>query len=208
MPPPPPGRPRDPEIDRRIVDATRRLLHAGGLDAVTISAVAAEAEVTRPAVYRRYRDSASLAMAVLLDDLDRVAVAGAPTVPRDLPLADQLIALVRPILAYYAANPTVSTALLQLAVFADTEVGTELNLQLFSFLEDVAARIVEAMQRGELRADTDVQALVGAFFALYFITALGIVRSRLESEEALVATFEAMIRQHLDGVRPSPGAGS
>lgn len=206
MPPPPPGRPRDPAIDRRIVEATRALLHQGGLDSVSIAAVAEAAGVTRPAVYRRYRDRDTLAMAVLLDDLDRVAVSAVPHVSREQPLADQLIALVRPILAYYAANRTVSTALLQLAVFADTSVAPDLNLQLFAFLQEVAERIVEAAARGEVRADVDVQALVGAFFALYFITALGIVRNRLEGEDTLVAVFEAMLRQHLDGVRPPADA--
>lgn len=48
------GRPRDPELDRRILDATLRLLADGGYDALTIEAVASLAGVGKASVYRRF----------------------------------------------------------------------------------------------------------------------------------------------------------
>ncbi len=48
------GRPRDPKLDRAILDATLELLAEGGYDALTIEAVAASAGVGKATVYRRF----------------------------------------------------------------------------------------------------------------------------------------------------------
>jgi AcrR family transcriptional regulator len=66
------GRPRSPETDAAIVAATRRLLAEGGYDALSIEAVAREAGVGRPTVYRRHRDKASLVAAAVADTLAAV----------------------------------------------------------------------------------------------------------------------------------------
>ena len=61
----PPGRPRNQDADREIIAATLRLLGEQGYDRTSIDAVAAEAEVTRATVYRRYATKASLVCAAL-----------------------------------------------------------------------------------------------------------------------------------------------
>lgn len=48
------SRPRDPDLDRRIIEAFRSLAERDGVANVTISAVAQEASVSRPAIYRRW----------------------------------------------------------------------------------------------------------------------------------------------------------
>jgi AcrR family transcriptional regulator len=48
------GRPRDPELDLRILDATLQLLADDGYDGLTIEAVAAAAGVGKASVYRRF----------------------------------------------------------------------------------------------------------------------------------------------------------
>ena len=59
------GRPRSARTDRAILDAARRLLEAGPVAALTMEAVAAEANVAKTTLYRRYRSKDSLALAVL-----------------------------------------------------------------------------------------------------------------------------------------------
>lgn len=49
-----PGRPRDHDIDDRILAAVRDVLAEAGVEAVTVDAVARRAGVSRPTVYRRY----------------------------------------------------------------------------------------------------------------------------------------------------------
>lgn len=61
------GRPRSARTDRAILDAARRLLEAGPVSALTMEAVAAEANVAKTTLYRRYRSKESLALAVLAE---------------------------------------------------------------------------------------------------------------------------------------------
>lgn len=61
----PPGRPRSEEADREIIAATLRLLPVQGYDRLSVEAVAAEADVTRATIYRRYPSKAELVCAAL-----------------------------------------------------------------------------------------------------------------------------------------------
>jgi AcrR family transcriptional regulator len=61
----PPGRPRSEEADREIIAATLRLLAEQGYERTSIEAVAAEADVTRATVYRRYPTKPELVCAAL-----------------------------------------------------------------------------------------------------------------------------------------------
>jgi AcrR family transcriptional regulator len=53
-----PGRRRDPQTQQNILSATRRILIRDGFDQVTVDAVAREAGVSRPTVYRRWPSKA------------------------------------------------------------------------------------------------------------------------------------------------------
>lgn len=48
------GRPRNPRTEQAIIEATRRLLAHDGYEQVSIEAIARDAEVSRPTVYRRW----------------------------------------------------------------------------------------------------------------------------------------------------------
>ncbi|MBF6097164.1 TetR/AcrR family transcriptional regulator [Nocardia cyriacigeorgica] len=61
------GRPRDRELDAALLGAAERLVVERGYAALTLQAVADEAETSRTALYRRYADRAELVMAVLID---------------------------------------------------------------------------------------------------------------------------------------------
>lgn len=49
-----PGRPRDPQVDRAVLDATIDLLVEEGYQKTTIQAIARRAQVSAPAIYRRW----------------------------------------------------------------------------------------------------------------------------------------------------------
>ncbi|HEY4005555.1 MAG TPA: TetR/AcrR family transcriptional regulator [Pseudonocardia sp.] len=59
--PHPGGRPRDAELDERILAATRELLAVHGYQGLSIAAVAEAAGTTRPSVYLRFTDKKDLA---------------------------------------------------------------------------------------------------------------------------------------------------
>lgn len=59
------GRPRDIDIDRRVLDVARQHLAERGYEAMSLVAVAAEAGTTRQALYRRWHTKADLAAAAV-----------------------------------------------------------------------------------------------------------------------------------------------
>ena len=56
------GRPRDPSIDERVLEATRTMLTESGWDATTVRGVARLAGVSRAAVLRRWPTKAELVL--------------------------------------------------------------------------------------------------------------------------------------------------
>jgi AcrR family transcriptional regulator len=59
------GRPRDAAIDEAIILATRKLLARDGYSRMTIGDIVAEAEVTRPTLYRRWKNKFDLVVDAL-----------------------------------------------------------------------------------------------------------------------------------------------
>jgi AcrR family transcriptional regulator len=70
------GRARDPGIDERVLAAARRHLSRHGYEAMSLTAVAAEAGTTRQALYRRWPGKSDLAAAVITGMADTVTVEG------------------------------------------------------------------------------------------------------------------------------------
>ena len=64
------ARPRDADIDRRLLDAAGRLLAEVGYDDLTMEAVAVAAGVSKPSLYRRYPSMARLVFEVLMAGYD------------------------------------------------------------------------------------------------------------------------------------------
>jgi AcrR family transcriptional regulator len=83
------GRARDPEIDARVLAVANRHLSRLGYEALSVAAVAQEAETTRQALYRRWPDKASLAADALL-----VAAETRSTTASAEPFADLVAELV------------------------------------------------------------------------------------------------------------------
>jgi len=67
------GRPIDPSKDRDILSAGRALLFEQGPQAVTMEAVAREAGVAKPTLYRRYANRDELLAAIALNESESMA---------------------------------------------------------------------------------------------------------------------------------------
>jgi AcrR family transcriptional regulator len=61
----PPGRPRSPETESRILEVALRLLAEDGYSRVSLDAIAAAAGASKPTMYRRWSSKADLATAAL-----------------------------------------------------------------------------------------------------------------------------------------------
>jgi AcrR family transcriptional regulator len=67
------GRPRDPELEKRLLAAAWQLLTESGYDALTLTKVAAEANAHRTDVYRRWSTKAQLVTDVLAEHLPPIS---------------------------------------------------------------------------------------------------------------------------------------
>lgn len=74
------GRPRDPQTDEAILEAALRVIASGGYARMTMDAVAAKAEVSKPTIYLRYGSKEDLATAAVA----YLRVEHAPQYDRDL----------------------------------------------------------------------------------------------------------------------------
>ena len=180
---PKPGRPRDPEADRAILQATLKLLTDQGYAGMSVEGVASEAGVGKTTIYRRYASKEELvvaALGVLKDDLGpppdtgsgrtdivEMIVQTQVTVERG-----QGFAMLGALLVEERRNPEL------LELFRERIMRPR--------RDDVIMVLRRGVDRGEIRADIDlevaVHAMVGAVFMRHI---LGVPESRKRVEETV-----------------------
>jgi AcrR family transcriptional regulator len=188
-----PGRPRDPDVDARIVATARSLLDDHGADAVTLTAVGRLAGISRPTLYRRYPDADALLMAVLAADVQELVATAPP--PASTGPVDEVMALLEPFLDYYAAHPERSRALLRAATFAAggpaTAINT-LNVARIGALGDAIAR------SAELPEGTDPRQLGFMVYAVHLMTIIaglhGLLPHATQQRDALRSCVRWILR--------------
>jgi AcrR family transcriptional regulator len=159
------GSRRDPSIDAAVLAATRRLLIDRGYSATTIDLIATTAEVSRPAVYRRWSSKAQLVHEALFPDLG-------PEPPED-DFAAEITRLCRGALHMYE-DPAVREAIPGL--LNDLRSDRRMRRVLSDRLEatarsQLAARVGDAVAAGTARpgisADTIMDVIAGgAWYAV------------------------------------------
>jgi AcrR family transcriptional regulator len=70
----PRGRPRDPQIDAAVLEATRRLLAEAGFAATTVQEISRRSGVHPPAIYRRWSTRLALIEDAAFSDLTEINV--------------------------------------------------------------------------------------------------------------------------------------
>jgi AcrR family transcriptional regulator len=162
-----PGRPREPHTDERILDAAFRLMAQQGFVRMSMDAVAAEAGVTKPTVYRRWPSKIELAMGALVAycDNSRPPVVGETRTDLIAEMEHFRQAILRP----YGMS-------LLGTVLAEEHETPELLAAFRQYLvaprrQALAAILEAARTRAELPADADlglaVNMLVGTLYAQY-----------------------------------------
>lgn len=159
------GRPRDPQTDRDIMAATRRLLTRDGYDQVTIEAIAREAGVSRPTVYRRWPSKAHVVFDAVFDHPDEGRL---PSSSGDF--RTDLEHFVRAALTFWC-EPTVQAA--ALGILADRHRDPQLQIRTQQLLDErtraaFAELVCTGVQQGAVDPGTDpnllYQVLIGTVF--------------------------------------------
>ncbi len=182
------GRPRDPEADRGIIQATLRLLMDRGYAGLSVERVASEAGVGKTTIYRRYNSKEELAAAAigtLKDDWGPPPDTGdARSDIVEMIVQNQValergpgFAMIGALLVEERRNP----ALFQL--FRERIIWPR--------RDDAINVLQRGVERGEIRADADlgvaVEAIIGSIIARHI---LGTSESR-ERIEVTVDTIWA-----------------
>jgi AcrR family transcriptional regulator len=156
-----PGRPRSEEAHGAILNATVELIAEHGLKGLTIEAVAAQAGVGKTTIYRRWATKNELVAAAL----SRLRPPGPP--PDTGSLIGDLGALVELQRGRLESSPLprVLPRLLGEAV-DDPAFHAEIVARAVQPIRDILGELVRrGIERGELRADLDVEATVDVLHA-------------------------------------------
>ncbi len=186
------GRPRDPEVDRAILQATLRVLTDRGYAGTSIERVAAEAGVGKTAIYRRYATKAELAAAALASLRDSL---GPP--PDTGSARNDLVQMLVQAQAAFARGPA-------FGMLGALLVEERRNPELFELFRDRVLQprrnegmkiLQRGVQRGEIRADADldiaIHAMVGSILARHV---MGVPESRKLIEETVDIIWRSIAR--------------
>lgn len=161
------GRPRDPQIDSAVLDATLAVLAQSGYGRLTLEEVARRAGTTKPAIYRRWPNRQRLVLAALGHKL------GNPRAPdTGCTLCDLDDCLKLFVAAFRRMPPDVLGPL-----FADCAGDRELRTAFMTTLfEPPRAAVRETLERahaqGDLRADVDLDLVLDLIGSLIHYRAL------------------------------------
>jgi AcrR family transcriptional regulator len=183
------GRPRDPQIDAAVLEATLAILGELGYGRLTLEEVARQAGTTKPAIYRRWRSRQRLVLAALAVRLGDVQ---APDTGCTLCDLDECLKLF--VAAFRRMPPNVIGPL-----FADCAGDRELREAFMHTLFEppraaVKVTLDRAHARGDLRDDVDrdlVLDLIGSF--VHYRALFGHARtSAAEIERAVEALLQGI----------------
>jgi AcrR family transcriptional regulator len=161
------GRPRDPQIDRAVLDATLAVLDDSGYGRLALEEVARHAGTTKPAIYRRWSNRPRLVLAALGQRLGGVRPPDTGCTLCDL---DECLKLF--VGAFRRIPPGVIAPL-----FVDCGGDPELRAAFMTTLFDpprtaVRATLERAHARGDLRDDVDVDLILDLLGSLVHYRAL------------------------------------
>jgi AcrR family transcriptional regulator len=168
--PRPTGRPRDPDLDDVILDATIVLLAQEGFARMSIEQVAARAGVGKPTIYRRWPSKVELVIAALSRPLAERSASDQGTV------RERLTRLVEELCVSVRREPAKGVlAALVAEIPRDPELASAVREVFLAKRRDTAyALLREGIAGGELRADLDLElasdALVGPIMLRALLT--------------------------------------
>ncbi|MFN6542138.1 TetR/AcrR family transcriptional regulator [Mycolicibacterium nivoides] len=163
-----PGRPRDPQTQHDIMGATRRLLAGDGYDQLSIEAIAREAGVSRPTIYRRWPSKAHLVFDAAFGQPpggELLSVSG--------DFETDLRAFARAVLTFWR-DPVVEAA--ALGILTERRRDPELHIRTQQLLDartkDAFRSLVSSgVEQGRVHPDVDVDMVYQAVLGTAFYTA-------------------------------------
>ena len=187
---PRPGRPRDPQTDQAILGAALKLLTDRGYAGMSVEAVASQAGVGKTTIYRRYSSKEELvaaALGALRDDLGPLPDTG--------DIRSDIVEMILQMRRAVRRGPGFGMiGALLVEESRSPELLELLRQRLLRPRRDEAIMVLQrGVERGEVRADVDldvaVQAMVGAVFMRHIF---GVPESRRRIEETVDTVWNGL----------------
>lgn len=153
------GRPRCPEVHRKILTSVIDLLGEVGYAGLTMEAVAARAEVGKASLYRRWSGKAPLVMEALLEHFGTTLA-----FPETGSAVNDLLLQMRGVAELLSDKPGRMLGCLIACSHEDPELAGEFHQFLQQRRKAAKAILARGQERGELRRDLDLEVTLDALY--------------------------------------------
>jgi len=196
-----PGRPPAAKADetrKRILQAAREVFSERGYDGATFQAIAVRADLTRPAINHYFSSKRALYRDVVNQTTELIVAAGTERAKCETTMMGRLTAFITN--AMHANSDSPSTSAFMVTAVLESQRHPELNPAENSTVptsRDFLMWVVnDAIERGEVAADTDAEALVETL--LVVLCGVGFYAGYLRGTPRMDTVTE-MLRQLLEG---------
>jgi AcrR family transcriptional regulator len=203
-----PGRPPAAKADetrQRIIQAARLVFSERGYDGATFQAIAARADLTRPAINHYFSSKRALYREVMDQTNEFVIGAGMKQAQAETTLVAQLTAFISAAVKANSENPAGSAFIIGGVLESQRHPewsGTE-NDSVRIAREFLTQAVNNAIERGEVVAGVDASALVETL--LVVTSGVGLYAGYIKSYKDMLAVV-GMLRQVLEGALWHPEA--
>lgn len=203
-----PGRPPAAKADetrQRIIQAARLVFSERGYDGATFQAIAARADLTRPAINHYFSSKRALYREVMDETNEFIIGTGIKQAEGETGLVARLTAFISAAVKANSENPAGSAFIIGGVLESQRHPewsGTE-NDSVRVAREFLMREVNEAIARGEVVADIDASALVESL--LVVISGVGLYAGYIKSYKEMLAVT-GMLRQLLEGALWRPEA--
>jgi AcrR family transcriptional regulator len=191
---------------RAILLAGREVFEEAGFDRASVRGIAEAAGVSPGTVLHHFGSKRELLYAAFHADLNDALEAACRAARHDPPeggdrFEDRLSRLAETIFAHHERRPALSRTLLRESLFAEPPWDARFQAQTVALHQEVASLAAEAVGRGEIAPEVDLELLALAWVSFYYFALLAWSKGAHGAPERLI---HRQMAQHLDGLRLSP----
>jgi AcrR family transcriptional regulator len=159
-----PGRPRSERARKAILASALSLIEEEGITGVTIEAVADQAKVGKPTIYRYWSNARELAMAAMMEQPDRKAV----TKVSDPPLK-QLETQLKAVIKQFSKSTGKQAAILMASSHWESELSKAFRNQVILKSREEGRQILEAaIGEGQVKPDIPIDSVLDMIYGPIF----------------------------------------
>ncbi len=186
----------------RIKAAAWELFTSVGFEETRTKDVAERAGIATGTLFLYAPDKTDLLCLVMHDRLVDAVDRAFLTLPRALPLVDQLLHVFRMLFAMYGEHPKVGSAFIRIVQTADGPNGREVGAMTFGFLHRLAGLVQDAIARGEVDEATSPLLCAQCFFGLYFFSLTTGLSGYVSMDAALDPHLRSTLELLMRGLAP------